>query len=53
MSGWITCIVCYDHFWSDNEDPVCGAMCLMELEEQSEIDEMEAGEDERSNETPA
>lgn len=41
MSGWLTCIVCYEHFWSDNSDPICGAMCLREFEDQCEIDQME------------
>lgn len=53
MSGWVTCIVCYDHFWSDNEDPICGVSCLREFEEQCLIDQMEDENDERSNQTPA
>jgi hypothetical protein len=42
MSGWTTCMVCYDHFWTDNPcSDICGASCLREFEEQCEIDRME------------
>lgn len=54
MSGWTTCMVCYDHFWSDypGED-ICGAQCLREFEEQCEIDAMEEEENERSDQKAA
>jgi len=56
MTGWTTCIVCDDHFYSDNpSDPICGAMCLREHEQQCEIDEMEMEEvkNERSDQKAA
>ena len=54
MSGWANCIVCYDHFWTDNpSNNICGASCLREFEDQCEIDAMEDEQNERSDKTAA
>ena len=54
MSGWTHCMVCWDHFWSDNpSEAICGASCLREYEEQCEIERMEDEENERSDQKAA
>lgn len=54
MSGWTTCIVCWDEYWSDcPSDEICGASCLREFEEQCLIDEMEEAENDGPDQASA